>query len=70
MSLRWVRGPGGGDNSWRGYDDKNYLVATVSRYDAPYRHWLAFVRLDPLPGRHGTDDEAKAAVEAHLAPGR
>jgi hypothetical protein len=57
-------------NGWRGFDPDGYVIATVVYYDTYGGHWAAFVRLEPVPGRHDTADAAKAAAELahHAAP--
>ena len=66
MALVWK--PHG--ENWRGFDAGRYLVASVVRYDAPEPHWSASVRLERVPGRHETAEQAIAAAErAHAAAG-
>jgi hypothetical protein len=57
-------------DTWRGFDGW-YLVASVVKYDVPEPHWTASVRLERVPGRHGTADSPMAAAEeAHHAAAR
>lgn len=62
MAIEWRDGPGGQDRSRRGFENGR-LVATVARYDTHGGHWLAFVRLERVEGRHRTAEDAMTAAE-------
>jgi hypothetical protein len=61
--LVWERH---GDD-WRGFDTGRYLLASVVHYDVPVPHWSASVRLERVPGRHETAEQAMAAAERQSA---
>lgn len=75
--LRWEETA---SETWRGFDERGFLAATVYWYNDPDglarvgtvgRYWRASVANERIPGAWATADEAKAAAQsAHDAAPR
>jgi hypothetical protein len=72
MEIVWR--PGHTGQSWIAWDAAGFIRGEVVGYgqqlrpdaDGQPKYWVAFARREPLPGRHATLEEAKAAVEKAL----